>query len=230
MIARVIGAQFVALFRAFGDARVGRPVEDRSAIAASDSGLRNSAGAWKGSCGSKVSRCSSHSSAPLVGVEEIHAGVETAHRRKIRILADEFPIDQVARQLVPALRAELLRVVHLAQTFPRRLHHRLPRIAFLPADEVVCVVAVVVSRAAVAPVVEMVGDQVGINAMLMQHARQRMVEGLQRPPAAMQEIQSAGVHVAPRRHARQAADVVIVESHARAARREKFGVLIVVPP
>src|SRR5262249_14860901 len=39
-------------------------------------------------------------------------------------------------------------------------------------------------------------------------------EWLHRAPAAMQEIEAAGQDIAPRRHARQAADIVPVEGHA----------------
>jgi hypothetical protein len=58
----------------------------------------------------------------------------------------------------------------------------------------------------------MVADQVGIDALGLQQLGQRVVERLERAPAAVHEVEPAGVQVAPRRHAGQAADIVAVKS------------------
>jgi hypothetical protein len=61
----------------------------------------------------------------------------------------------------------------------------------------------------------MVGDQMRMNAGLAHELRKRVVERFQRPPAPMHEVEPAGVQVAPGRHARKAADIVVVECHRR---------------
>ena len=158
--------------------------------------------------------CSSQSLALAVALQEVEPVVEAAHRRKIGVVADELAVDHVLRELVPALAAELHAVVLLAQALPRRLDHRLPRIALLPAHEFERVVAVVVRGAAVLPVVVVVGHEVRVHALPVQDLGERVVERLERSPRAVQERQPAGVHVAPRGHARQAADVMVVERDA----------------
>ena len=65
---------------------------------------------------------------------------------------------------------------------------------------------------------EVVGHEMAVDAGLVQQFRKGVVEGLQRAPAAVQEGKAAGQHVAPGRHAGQAADIVAVERH-RAARQ-----------
>jgi hypothetical protein len=58
----------------------------------------------------------------------------------------------------------------------------------------------------------MVGDEMAVGAAGMQQLRHGVVERLERSPAAVQKAQAAGQHVAARRHARQAADIVLVET------------------
>ena len=209
----VVGADLFALRRPLGDPRIGRPVEDRAAVAGGI-GLAEFGRRMKRLMRIEGFKMQQPVVRGAVALQELEPGIEAAHRRKILVLADELAIDHVARQLVAALLGELVRVVHLAQALPGRLDHRLPWVALLAADEIVGVVAVVISGAAVAPVVKMVRDQVRIDALLVQQRRERVVEGFQRAPAAVQEIQAPGMQVAPRRHARQAAHVVLVEGDA----------------
>jgi hypothetical protein len=122
-----------------------------------------------------------------------------------------------------ALLAVLALVVELAQPLPVRLHHRLPRVALLAADELVAVVAAVIGGAAVLPVVVVVGDQVAVDAGLVEQLGTRVVERLERAPAAMQEGQPPGLHVPPGRHAGQAADVVAVEGHGALGEAAEIG-------
>ena len=75
-----------------------------------------------------------------------------------------------------------------------------------------------VGGAAILQVVEVVGDQVAVDAGPVQQLGEGVVERLQRPPAAVQEAQPAGLHVAPCRHAGQATDIVPVEGQR--ARRQ----------
>ena len=59
----------------------------------------------------------------------------------------------------------------------------------------------------------MVGYKMGVDAVLLHDLGEGIIKGFQRPPAAMQEMAAASVKVAARRHAGQAADIVIVKSH-----------------
>ncbi len=70
-------------------------------------------------------------------------------------------------------------------------------------------------RAAVLKVVVVIGDQVRIDAVAAKHVRERMVERLKRPPAAMEKIQAPRLDVASSRHAGQTAHEVPIE-HNRA--------------
>ena len=84
-------------------------------------------------------------------------------------------------------RRKLSCVVHFSQPLPMRLHHRLPWIALLPANELVAVVPIVIGGAAILPIVEVVGDQMAVDAGVVQQLGERIVERLQRTPAAMQK-------------------------------------------
>ena len=172
------------------------------------------AGAWKGSCGSKVSICSSQLSASrFVSRKSKPCAKHCTEGKSFSSLMNSRLI-MFCEKYVAALLRELALVVHLPQPLPVRLHHRLPGVAFLAAHELVGVVAVVVGGAAVLPVVEVVGHEVAVDAGLVQQLGEGVVERLQRAPAAVQEGQAAGQHVAPGRHAGQAADIVVVEGDA----------------
>jgi hypothetical protein len=89
-----------------------------------------------------------------------------------------------------------------------------PAVVLLAALELPGVEAVVVPLAAEVEVVVVVGDQVGEDRPGRHPAQllgQHVVEGLQRAPAALQEVVAAGHELAPRRHAGQGADPVVVE-------------------
>jgi hypothetical protein len=64
--------------------------------------------------------------------------------------------------------------------------------------------------------VVVVGDFVGVHAVLVQRLGHGIIERLERPPAAVQEVVTAGVDLAPRGHARHGADVL-------SARRQSIG-------
>ena len=70
-----------------------------------------------------------------------------------------------------------------------------------------------VGRAAILPIVEVIGNEMAVDPGVMQQFGERVVERLEWTPAAMQKRQPAGKHVAPRRHARQRTDIVIVVDH-----------------
>ena len=217
----VVGAQLVALVGRLVHAPVRRPIEHRPAV------RRRIVGAERRRRVERLVRVERFDvQQPVVGVsvlrEEVEPVVEAPDRREVAVLANELAVDDVLRVLVAPAFVDLQRVVHLAQPFPRRRHHRLPRIALLAADELERVVAVVVGGPAVLPVVIVVGHEVRIHAAAVQHLGERIVERLQWTPRSVQERQASGVHVATCRHARQAADVMRVERHR--ARREPLEV------
>ena len=86
-----------------------------------------------------------------------------------------------------------------------------PGIALVAAAELPGVVLGVIGGAALFEVVLMVGAEVGVDAVLLEHLRHGVVEGLERPPTAMEEVVAAGVEFAPGGHAGQAAGVGILE-------------------
>lgn len=98
-------------------------------------------------------------------------------------------------------------------------------VAFLAAEPFPGIVAVVIGRAAVLPVVRMVGAQMAVHPVLAQHLEHRAVERLQRAPAAVQEIVFAGMQLPPGRHAGQAAAVKVVEPGAVVCQAGKVGQL-----
>ena len=206
----VVGAQLLAFLWQLVDAAVARPVADRP-IPAGPEFLAKSLG--RGERLMRVERLDLQE--PVVrcpvAVEELEAGGKTLHRRVFALFSDELAVDDVAAELVACRAAELPLMVHLAQALPRRLHHGFPRIALLPADEVVAVVAGVVGGATILEIMEVVGDEVAVDAGLAQQLGKRIVERLERPPAPVEKAETSGLHVAARRHAGQAADIMTLE-------------------
>src|SRR3954454_6582257 len=90
---------------------------------------------------------------------------------------------------------------------------RFPGVTLLPADVFPATVALVIGRAAIFPIMLVVADQVGIDAVLLQDFGHRVVEWLERSPAAVQEIVSPGMQFAPGRHARHTPRVTVVKRH-----------------
>ena len=154
----------------------------------------------------------------MVGIEELVRQPEAVDAGEILLLAHIFAVDHVVIGQRAGPLVELVGVVFLAQPLPGRLHHRLPAVAFLAAHELVAAEAGVIGGTAILEIMIMVGDQMAVDAMAFQHFRQRMVERLHRPPASVQEADPARLQIAPRRHAGQAADIMVVE-HERALRQ-----------
>ena len=88
-----------------------------------------------------------------------------------------------------------------------------PRVALLPAEELPRVVPRVVVGPAGLEVVVVVRRQVAVDGAipLAQQVEAVEVEGLHRPPAAVQKAGASRVQVAPRGHAGHGADVAAVE-------------------
>ena len=70
-----------------------------------------------------------------------------------------------------------------------------------------------VAEPAVLEVVVVVGDEMRVDARIAKELGDGVIEGLERPPATMQEVEPAGLDVAARRHAGQAPHEVPVEHH-----------------
>src|SRR5207249_4449292 len=58
---------------------------------------------------------------------------------------------------------------------------------------------------------QVIGDQVRMDAGFAHHLGKRVVERLQRAPAAMHEVQAPGMKITTRRHAGKASDEVRIE-------------------
>ncbi len=151
-----------------------------------------------------------------VEVEEFEAAGEAARQAIVLLVLHELAVDRVLQALPTLVEVIVLRGISGAEALERWLHHRLPRIVFLPANEVPGAEAAVVRGAAVLEVVHVVGDQMRVDSGVSHHLREGVVERLERTPAAVHEIEPTGVQVAACRHARKAADEVCVESHAAA--------------
>ena len=68
-----------------------------------------------------------------------------------------------------------------------------PRVPFLTTDALPGGIPGVVGGTAILPIVLMVADQMAANSGVAQNFRHRIIEGFQRPPAAVQEIGAAGM-------------------------------------
>src|SRR6185437_34607 len=203
----VIGAQLLAFLRQLVDAPIARPVADW-AVPVGPERLPEPRRRLERLVRIEGLDLQDPVTGVAVAVEELEAAGEALDGRKILLLADELTVDDVVAHVAALLLAELARMIEFAQALPMRLHHRLPLVAFLAADEFVAVIARVIGGAAILPVVEMVGDEMAVDAGLAEQLRKGIVERLQRSPAAVQEGEPAGLHVASRRHAGQAADIV----------------------
>lgn len=87
-----------------------------------------------------------------------------------------------------------------------------PRVALLTPDHLVGGEPVVEGRTAVLPIVGVVGDQVGVDAVLGQDLRRGIVKRLQRSPAAVHEVIGTGMQLPPCGDAGQAPDIKLVKS------------------
>ena len=103
-----------------------------------------------------------------VAFKEFETVGEALDRREILLFLYELAIDDVLGEVLAPRFGELPLMVLFPQPFPMRLHHGLPWIALLSADKLVGVVAVVIGRAAVFPIVKVVRDQVAVDARLVE--------------------------------------------------------------
>ncbi len=84
-------------------------------------------------------------------------------------------------------------------------------IVFLAANELPAVEGLGVAPTAILEIVQMIRDQMGVDARGTQELRVGVVEGLERPPGPVREIQPPGLHVPARGHAWQGPDIMGVE-------------------
>ena len=75
-----------------------------------------------------------------------------------------------------------------------------PDVSFLPTNEFITAITIMVSRDAIFPVMLMIADEMGHDAMLFEEFRHRVIIGFDWSPTAMQKIVSAGMELASGRH------------------------------
>ena len=145
----------------------------------------------------------------LVGFQEGQSGIEGTILRPGILAPDTFAVFPV---VLPPFRVRefthgrhMLRHVNLASV-------AVPSVTFLPPDCVPRGVPAVIGGTAVFPIVVVIRNQMGINPPILQDFRHRVIEGLQRPPTAMQETITPGVEFPACRHAGQATDIAVVEN------------------
>ncbi len=128
----------------------------------------------------------------MVAADELEAGAEGVGLGLVFLAAQVPAVDPV---LAAALAVEGVRddrVGYLAD----------PGVAFLAAEKFPGRVFRVVGRPAVLEIMVMIGGEMGVDAVLFQDLRHRVVERFERAPGAMEEIGSAGVDLAAGGHAR----------------------------
>ncbi len=140
----------------------------------------------------------------VVGAQELQAGVEGAGLRVVGLVGEVGAVDPV---LPPALHPQGLEAVGDLGVGDLAL----PGVPLLAAEELEGAEAAVVGGPAVLPVVLVVGGQMGVDAVVLQQFGHRVVERLQRAPAAVQEVVAAGVQLPAGRHAGHAPGVAVVE-------------------
>lgn len=136
----------------------------------------------------------------VVRPQEFEAGVEGERLRLLRLGVQVLPVDPV---LAPEVVAGGARGI--GDEGVRDLP--LPGIALLAPEELPGVVAPVVGRPAVLPVVLVVADEVGVDAVPLENLGHGVVERLQRTPAPVEEVVAPGVEFAAGRHAGHGARV-----------------------
>ena len=142
----------------------------------------------------------------VVAADELDAGLEGLGLGLVLLAAHVLPVDAVLT--MPHAAARIARM-----PFYRRWvgHLPNPRIALLAAEELPSAVLGVVGGTAGLPIVVVVADEVRRDSRVAQHPRRGVVERLQRPPRAVEEIGPPGVQIAASRHARHGADVAGIE-------------------
>ena len=145
----------------------------------------------------------------LVGFQEGQPSIEGNILRPGILAPDAFAIFPVV--LPPFRVCEFAHGRHMLGHFDLA-SVTIPRITFLPPDCIPGGIAAVIGGSAVFPIVVVVRNQMGINPPVFQDFRHRVIEGLQRPPAAMQETIAPGMQFPARWHTRQAADIAVVEN------------------
>ena len=129
---------------------------------------------------------------PVVGcaidVQELQAAGKAARQAKILFVFHELAVDRMLRPLPAILEVVVLGSEFFTQALKRRIDHRLPRVVFLTADEIPGAETAMLGRATILEVVHVVGDEVAMDARVPHDFWKRVVERLERPPAAVHEI------------------------------------------
>gem|GEM_PF-6821899 len=147
-----------------------------------------------------------------MAINKIAGTGKTLSRGKVAIIDDPFAVRHIVQQ--HRSRRQVLRVqsIILNPRIRGRAQRRGPFVALLPTVIVITVVLGVVVARAILKVMQMVRDQMRIDTSRTKRGKNRHIEWLKRAPASVQKRQTTGVNIAPCRHARQAAYIVIVKS------------------
>ena len=159
----------------------------------------------------------------VVLFQEFAAPVEALGLGEVGFLPDVAPVDPV---IAPAggHAAALLLLGHLHHLrHCRILQAGLPVVTFLAPDDLPGAVAVVVVAAPVLPIVQVVGDQVGIDPLLLQQLRHGVVKGLQGTPLPVEEVVAPGVELPAGRHTGHGAHIAVVKLDAVLCQTLKIG-------
>ncbi len=147
---------------------------------------------------------------PAIGADEFQPAFEGPGLRMALLRFHIPPID-------PILTEQPAAVAFVADRMLRDFRVgdlSLPRISFLPPNVVPSRVLTMVRSSSGFPIMIMIADQMGVDPLLAQKRRQGIVERLERAPASVQKVVSAGQQVPSRGHAGHAAHPVVVERDA----------------
>ncbi len=120
----------------------------------------------------------------MVGVDKRQAFVDRPRQVEIVFVLHKLHVDLMLHPAGNTPLFDLFRFAGLIAVL-RFIDHPFPGITFLAAHKLIGAVARMIGRPTVSPVVFMVGNQMGMNALFLEYFRHRVVERLQRRPPTM---------------------------------------------
>jgi len=199
----ILVAKFFDLLRRLGDPPIVGPVEVRTMVAMRVEGLVVCLRV-EGFMGIKGLDLQKPAILVAIDAYKFQSSCEDLSLRHIF-----FPLE--IRSVDPVLAPEFASLFPQAEWYLRIGHMTLPRIALLTANDFPRPVAGMVSGSTIFPVVSMIADQVGVDAMLGKNLRHRLIEWLQRSPATVEKIVAPGMQLAACGDTGHTADIGIIE-------------------
>ena len=159
----------------------------------------------------RIKRLDLHHPAILAGVaaDKLQPRVERPRLRMVALVAHIRAVDAVLLKEHPAIAGEVDQVFLVCNS----AHDSLPSVALLSPEALPRAVPPVVGRAAILPIVGVVADEMGVDAVSLEDFRHGIVKRLDRPPAPVQEVIAPRVQLPPRGHAGKAARIAGVKLH-----------------